>query len=100
MSDLVARLQALTTLRYGVDCKCGKCQAVPLALLQEVIGELMAARLISDNELAEAQDALETIQATLRHRGQPQDVTFHRGLKALRDARDWFSGAAWMRRQS
>lgn len=47
----------------------------------------MRAVLVADNELATAQDALETIRATLRHRLQPQDVTFHRGLAALRDAR-------------
>lgn len=34
---------------------------------------------------AEAKDAIEHIQGALRHRQQPQDVTFHRALKALRD---------------
>lgn len=40
---------------------------------------------IADDFFAEAQDALETIQHTLRHRQHPQDATFHRGLKAIRD---------------
>lgn len=41
---------------------------------------------IADNEIAEAKDAIDTIHGTLRHRQQPQDATFHRGQKALRDA--------------
>ena len=66
------------------------CKARATAARQgETIKKLwMTAVLVSDNELAVAQDALETIQATLRHRQQPQDVTFHRGLHALRDARE------------
>ncbi len=43
---------------------------------------------VASNEVAEAQEAMLIIQAALRHRQQPQDVTFHRGLKALRDAID------------
>lgn len=45
-----------------------------------------ALRGIENNEIAEALDAINTIHATLRHRQAPQDVTFHRGQKALRDA--------------
>lgn len=40
-----------------------------------------------DDHFAEAQDAIEHIQGALRHRQQPQDVTFHRALKAIRDGR-------------
>ncbi|WP_319798279.1 hypothetical protein [Nitrobacter sp.] len=43
---------------------------------------------------AEAQDALNTICHTLRHRQQPQDVTFHRGEKACRDGVDLLSKLA------
>lgn len=44
--------------------------------------------------LETAKAKVETIQATLRHRQQPQDVTFHLCLKALRDAIDMASGPA------
>lgn len=46
------------------------------------------------DNLETAQACVETIQATLRHRQQPQDVTFHRCLKALRDAIDIENGKA------
>jgi hypothetical protein len=48
---------------------------------------------------AEAQDAVEHIQGALRHRQQPQDVTFHRALKALRDGRDATREIARMQRR-
>lgn len=41
--------------------------------------------------IAEAEDRVNTIHATLRHRQQPQDVTFHLAQKALRDARNSLS---------
>ena len=44
--------------------------------------------------LETAKADVETIQAALRHRQQPQDVTFHRCLKALRDAIDMTDGTA------
>lgn len=37
---------------------------------------------------AEIEECLSTIQSTLRHRQQPQDVTFHRALKACRNGKD------------
>jgi hypothetical protein len=79
--------KAITESQYFMDPKSEARNIInALSASGCVIVPREALASIASNEIAEAMDAINTVHATLLHRQQPQDATFHRGQKALRGA--------------